>query len=118
MEISLILTALTKDWLDFGIILGMLIINAVIGYVEENRAESAIASLKDSLALHCRCWRNGQLVEVASGDIVVGDIVVLRLGDIVPADAKLLGIEKTASLTRGNFKICIFLFSLTISPDY
>lgn len=105
MEISLILTALTKDWLDFGIILGMLIINAVIGYVEENRAESAIASLKDSLALHCRCWRNGQLVEVASGDIVVGDIVVLRLGDIVPADAKLLGIGASGEAIETDLQV-------------
>ncbi len=83
MEISLILTALTKDWLDFGIILGMLVINAIIGYIEESRAESAIASLKNSLALKCRCWRNGQLTEVSSRDIVVGDIIVLRLGYLI-----------------------------------
>ncbi|ORE11319.1 plasma-membrane proton-efflux P-type ATPase [Rhizopus microsporus var. microsporus] len=105
MEISLILTALTKDWLDFGIILGMLIINAIIGYVEESRAESAIASLKDSLALHCRCWRNGQLTEIASRDIVVGDIIVLRLGDIVPADAKLLGIGASGEAIETDIQV-------------
>lgn len=105
MEISLILTALTKDWLDFGIILGMLIINAIIGYVEESRAESAIASLKDSLALHCRCWRNGQLTEIAARDIVVGDIIVLRLGDIVPADAKLLGIGASGEAIETDIQV-------------
>ncbi|CAO3691651.1 unnamed protein product [Rhizopus stolonifer] len=105
MEISLVLTALTKDWLDFGIILGMLLINAIIGYVEESRAESAIGSLKSSLALHCRCWRNGQLIEVASADIVVGDIIVLRLGDIVPADAKLLGIGASGEAIETEIQV-------------
>lgn len=105
MEISLILTALTKDWLDFGIILGMLVINAIIGYIEESRAESAIASLKNSLALKCRCWRNGQLTEVSSRDIVVGDIIVLRLGDIAPADAKLLGIGASGESIESDIQV-------------
>ncbi|RCI07099.1 hypothetical protein CU098_010221 [Rhizopus stolonifer] len=105
MEISLILTALTKDWLDFGIILGMLIINAVIGYIEESRAESAIASLKNSLALKCKCWRNGQLIEVPSRDIVVGDVIVLRLGDIVPADSRLLGIGASGESIETDIQV-------------
>ncbi|KAG0854267.1 hypothetical protein G6F17_006498 [Rhizopus arrhizus] len=97
--------SLTKDWLDFGIILGMLVINAIIGYIEESRAESAIASLKNSLALKCRCWRNGQLTEVSSRDIVVGDIIVLRLGDIAPADAKLLGIGASGESIESDIQV-------------
>lgn len=93
MEISVILTAVTGDWINFGIILGLLIANALIGYVEEARADSAVAALKGSLALRTRCWRSGQLTEVNASDIVVGDIIVLRLGDIVPADARLLGLD-------------------------
>ncbi|CAO3647446.1 unnamed protein product [Cunninghamella blakesleeana] len=92
MIISIILTAITHDWLDFGIILGMLIVNALIGYVEEARAESAIASLKQSLALKTKCWREGQLVEVDAAELVIGDIIILRIGDIIPADARLLGV--------------------------
>ncbi|KAG0163094.1 hypothetical protein DFQ28_000344 [Apophysomyces sp. BC1034] len=92
MEVSVVLTAIAKDWVDFGIILGMLIVNALIGYVEEARAESAVAALKGSLALRTRCWRSGELKEVDAAELVVGDIIVLRLGDIVPADARLLGI--------------------------
>ncbi|KAI8372494.1 plasma-membrane proton-efflux P-type ATPase [Blakeslea trispora] len=105
MILSLILTAITFDWLDFGIILGMLIINAVIGYIEEARAETSIASLKNSLALHSKCWRNGKLVEVNSADLVVGDIIVLRLGDIVPADARLLGIGASGEAIETDIQI-------------
>ncbi|KAI8974318.1 plasma-membrane proton-efflux P-type ATPase [Pilobolus umbonatus] len=92
MILSVILTAITQDWLDFGIILGMLILNALIGYIEENKAESSIQALKTSLALHTRCWRNGELIEMEASDLVVGDVIVLRLGDIVPADCRLLGL--------------------------
>lgn len=105
MILALILTAVTADWLDFGIIAGMLLINAIIGYVEEARAESSIDSLKSSLALHCKCWRNGQLIEVNSSDLVVGDIIVLRLGDIVPADARLLGIGATGEAIETDIQI-------------
>lgn len=105
MILSLVLTAVTGDWLDFGIIAAMLIINALIGYIEEARAESSIESLKNSLALHCKCWRNGQLIEVKSSDIVVGDIIVLRLGDIVPADARLLGIGATGEAIETDIQI-------------
>ncbi|CEP09786.1 hypothetical protein [Parasitella parasitica] len=105
MILSLVLTAVTADWLDFGIIAGMLIINAVIGYVEEARAESSIASLKSSLALHSKCWRNGRLTQVNSADIVVGDIIVLRLGDIVPADARLLGIGASGEAIETDIQI-------------
>lgn len=105
MILSLVLTAVTKDWLDFGIIAGMLIINALIGYVEEARAESSISSLKNSLALHSKCWRNGRLIEVESADIVVGDIIVLRLGDIVPADARLLGIGASGEAIETDLQI-------------
>jgi H+-transporting ATPase len=105
MILSLILTAITADWLDFGIILAMLLINAVIGYVEEARAESSISSLKNSLALHSKCWRNGQLVEINSSDIVVGDVIVLRLGDIVPADARLLGIGASGEAIETDIQI-------------
>ncbi|KAI9314072.1 plasma-membrane proton-efflux P-type ATPase [Dichotomocladium elegans] len=97
MEISVILTAVTGDWVDFGIILGLLFANAIIGYVEEARADSAVEALKNSLALKSRVYRNGRIIEVDSVDLVVGDVLVLRLGDIVPADARLLGVDTTGA---------------------
>lgn len=105
MILSLILTAVTGDWIDFGIIAGMLIVNALIGYIEETRAETSIASLKNSLALKSKCWRNGSLVEINSADIVVGDIIVLRIGDIVPADARLLGIGTSGEAIESDMMI-------------
>lgn len=105
MEISIILTAVTKDWVDFGIILAMLIINALIGYSEESKAESAVAALKSSLALHTRCWRNGRLQEIQATDIVIGDVIVIRLGDIVPADVRLLGIGATGEAIDGDLQV-------------
>lgn len=105
MEISLILTAVTLDWVDFGIILGMLIVNALIGYSEEAKAESAVSALKNSLALHTRCWRNGQLIEINATDLVIGDVIVLRLGDIAPADVRLLGIGATGEEIDGDLQI-------------
>lgn len=105
MEISIILTAVTQDWVDFGIILAMLIINALIGYSEEAKADSAVAALKNSLALHTRCWRHGQLIEINATELVVGDVIVIRLGDIVPADVRLLGIGATGEAIDGDLQI-------------
>lgn len=105
MEISIILTAATQDWVDFGIILAMLIINALIGYSEEAKADSAVSALKNSLALHTRCWRSGQLVEINASELVIGDVIVLRLGDIVPADCRLLGIGATGEEVEGDLQI-------------
>ncbi|RKP02331.1 hypothetical protein CXG81DRAFT_10900 [Caulochytrium protostelioides] len=105
LEVAVILTAVIRDWIDFGILLFVLVINAVIGYLEEAKAESALDALKGTLALKCRTWRNGQLVEVESSGLVPGDIVVLRLGDIVPADALLLGVGATGEETGGELQI-------------
>ncbi|KAI8328765.1 plasma-membrane proton-efflux P-type ATPase [Chlamydoabsidia padenii] len=105
MLLSIILTAITKDWVDFGIILGMLIVNALIGYVEESRAESAVASLQQSLALKSKCWRQGQLIDVEAAELVVGDIIILRLGDIIPADARLLGFGVNGELAECDLQV-------------
>jgi H+-transporting ATPase len=56
--------------------------------MEEAKAENALDALKNTLALKCRVFRNSQLVEVDSRDLVPGDIVALRLGDIIPADCR------------------------------
>ncbi|KAI7828073.1 hypothetical protein BC939DRAFT_394598, partial [Gamsiella multidivaricata] len=96
------LSYFTADWPDFGIILALLIINATIGFVEEAKAESALDALKQTLALKTRCWRNGHLVELDTADLVPGDVIVLRLGDIIPADGRLLGIGATGEATEGD----------------
>ncbi|KAJ3099265.1 hypothetical protein HDU96_010762 [Phlyctochytrium bullatum] len=95
LELAAIIAGVLKDWADLGILLLVLVANAIIGFSEEAKAESALDALKNTLALKCRSWRNGELVEVHANELVPGDIVALRLGDIVPADCRLLGINVT-----------------------
>ncbi|KAJ1564598.1 plasma membrane H+-ATPase, partial [Cladochytrium tenue] len=73
LEAACVLSAVFADWVDFGILLFVLISNACIGYFEEARAESALDALKNTLALKSRVWRNGKLVEVDSVLLVPGD---------------------------------------------
>ncbi|CAG8531837.1 1197_t:CDS:2 [Diversispora eburnea] len=91
--------------LDFSIILALLFVNAFIGFFEEARAESALDALKQTLALKSHVWRDGSFVEVDVAELVPGDIISLRLGDIVPADARLLGISVTGGETEGTLSI-------------
>ncbi|KAF9571289.1 hypothetical protein EC968_000785 [Mortierella alpina] len=105
IEVACIISAVVKDWLDFGIILGLLLVNACIGFIEESKAESALDALRQTLALKTRCWRDGHLVELDVAALVPGDVIVLRLGDIVPADGRLLGIGATGEATEGDLLI-------------
>ncbi|KAF9111850.1 hypothetical protein BGX27_004354 [Mortierella sp. AM989] len=105
IEVACIISAVVEDWLDFGIILALLLVNACIGFIEESKAESALDALRQTLALKTRCWRDGHLVELDVNALVPGDIIVLRLGDIVPADGRLLGIGATGEATEGDLLI-------------
>ncbi|KAJ3272789.1 hypothetical protein HDV01_005217, partial [Terramyces sp. JEL0728] len=105
LEIACILSGWLGDWIDFGILVFVLIANAVIGFHEEAKAESALDALKNTLALKTRAWRNGKLVEVEAALLVPGDIIILRLGDIVPADARLLGIDATGEPVEHDLQI-------------
>ena len=105
LELATILSAILHNWVDFGILVFVLIANAWIGFHEEAKAESALDALKNTLALKTRCWRSGKLVEVAASDLVPGDVIGLRLGDIVPADCHLLGIDISGDPTQGDLQI-------------
>lgn len=76
--------------IDALVIALIVIANAVIGFVQENKAEDAVAALADMTAAHSMVLRGGQLVDVASADLVPGDILVLSEGDAVGADARLI----------------------------
>ncbi|KAF9960609.1 hypothetical protein BGZ70_008554 [Mortierella alpina] len=105
IQLACIISAIVKDWFNFFIILGLLFLNAIIGFVEEARAESAVDALRQTLALKTRCWREGHLMELDTSCLVPGDVIVLRLGDIVPADAKLLGIDASGADTDGDLLV-------------
>jgi H+-transporting ATPase len=90
IEAAVILSAVLKHWPDFFIILVLLLANAGIGFWEERQAGKAIAALKAELAIKARVKRDGEWVTPPSRELVPGDVIRLRLGDIVPADARLL----------------------------
>jgi H+-transporting ATPase len=90
IEMAVILSGAVRHWPDFGIILILLVANAVVGFWEEHEAGNAIAALKATLAIKARVKRDGKWVNPAARELVPGDAVRLRLGDIVPADARLL----------------------------
>ena len=90
IEAAVILSGVLKHWPDFFIILVLLLANAGIGFWEERQAGKAIAALKAELAIKARVKRDGEWVTPPSRELVPGDVIRLRLGDIVPADARLL----------------------------
>ena len=90
IEAAVILSGVVRHWPDFGIILVLLVANAVVGFWEERQASNAIAALKAKLAINARVKRDGNWITPAARELVPGDVIRLRLGDIVPADARLL----------------------------
>jgi H+-transporting ATPase len=89
IEAAVIMSAIIQHWPDVGIIFTLLIVNAVVGFWQEHKADNAIELLKQRLALKARVLRDGKWKEIPAGELVPGDVVRLRLGDIIPADVKL-----------------------------
>jgi H+-transporting ATPase len=90
IEAAVILSAVDQHWPDFGIILTLLVANAVVGFWEEHQAGNAIEALKAKLAIKTQVKRDGKWTNPAARELVPGDVIHMRLGDIVPADARLL----------------------------
>ena len=90
IEIAAVLSAVARHWPDFFIIVTLLVANGVVGFWEEHQAGSAIDALKAKLAITARVRRDGAWVTSPARELVPGDVIRLRLGDIVPADARLL----------------------------
>ncbi|HVP97455.1 plasma-membrane proton-efflux P-type ATPase [Methanoregula sp.] len=94
IETAALLSAAISHWDDFAIIILLLVTNAVVGFFQERKAENAIELLKKQLAPNARVLRDGTWQEIPARELVPGDLVHVRLGDIVPADAV---------LGKGNF---------------
>jgi H+-transporting ATPase len=90
IEVAAALSAAVRRWDDFVIIFAMLLVNAGVGFWEEFKADNEIEALKQRLALKARVLRDGQWTELAAAELVPGDIIALRLGNIVAADCKLI----------------------------
>ncbi|MEJ2276278.1 MAG: plasma-membrane proton-efflux P-type ATPase [Candidatus Lokiarchaeota archaeon] len=89
IEIAAILSLIIMHWDDFFVIILMLLINAIVRFWEEYKADNAVELLKEKLALNAKVLRDGKWIEVLAKDLVPGDIIRVRLGDIIPADIKL-----------------------------
>ena len=88
--VAAILSGILRHWPDLGVILVLLVMNAVVGFREEYQAGNVIAALKQKLAVQAKVKRDGAWASVPARELVPGDVIRLRIGDIVPADARLL----------------------------
>jgi H+-transporting ATPase len=89
IEVAALLSLVVRHWEDFAIITVLLVANAGVGFWEEYQAGNAIAALKARLALQARVRRDGAWQTVPARELVPGDLIRIRLGDIIPADARL-----------------------------
>ncbi|MGH8094438.1 MAG: plasma-membrane proton-efflux P-type ATPase [Chthoniobacterales bacterium] len=90
IEVAAVLSAVVRHWEDFAIILTLLLMNAGVGFWEEFQAGNAVAALKAKLALRAQVKRHGSWKTVPARELVPGDLMRVGLGEIVPADARLL----------------------------
>jgi len=98
-------TAALSHWVDTGVILAVVIVNAIIGFVQEGRAEQAMQAIRGMLAPRSAVLRDGQRISVDAADLVPGDIVLLEAGDRVPADLRLIearGLKAEEAILTGE----------------
>jgi len=88
IEVAAILSCIVQKWEDFAIIMTMLLINAGVDFFQEHRALNALKVLKQHLDVETTVFRSGEFERVPARDLVPGDIIKLKIGDIVPADVQ------------------------------
>ncbi|KAF2755613.1 plasma membrane ATPase [Pseudovirgaria hyperparasitica] len=90
MEAAAILAAGLEDWVDFGVIIALLLLNAMVGFIQEYQAGSIVEELKKTLALKAIVYREGQLIECEATELVPGDLLQVEEGAIIPADGRII----------------------------
>ncbi|KAJ5981417.1 hypothetical protein N7522_013838 [Penicillium canescens] len=90
MELAVLLAAGLDDWVDFGVIIGILCLNAAVGWYQEKQAADVVASLKGDIALRAQVIRDGAQQECLARELVPGDVIIVGEGSVVPADAKVI----------------------------
>ena len=88
------ITALLGHWIDTGVLLAAVVINAIIGFIQEGKAESALDAIRSMLSPHAMVVRDGVRQEIDAADLVPGDVVLLTSGDKVPADLRLISVHE------------------------
>lgn len=100
-----VVTALLQHWIDTSVILAVVVVNAVIGFVQEGRAEQAMQSIRGMLAPRSTVLRDGQRQTVDAANLVPGDLVLVEAGDRVPADLRLIearGLKAEEAILTGE----------------
>lgn len=90
MEAAAVLAAGLEDWVDFGVICALLLLNACVGFIQEFQAGSIVEELKKTLALKAVVLRDGTLKEIEAPQVVPGDILQVEEGTIIPADGRIV----------------------------
>lgn len=93
LVVAAVISLVVEHYMDASVIFGVLILNAVIGYLQEQRAEKAMEALMQMAAPHSKVRRDGKVTQVPSREIVPGDIILLEAGDRVPADGRLIEVH-------------------------
>jgi calcium-translocating P-type ATPase len=88
-----LITAALQHWVDTGVILAVVVVNAAIGFFQEGRAEQAMNAIRDMLAPHAAVRRGGEREEILADALVPGDVVLIEAGDKVPADLRLIKVN-------------------------
>ena len=91
--VAAVVTTILQHWVDAGVIFGVVLINAVIGFVQEGKAEDALRAIRQMLSPNAMVMRDGHQLTIAAEELVPGDIVLLQSGDKVPADLRLLRVK-------------------------
>jgi H+-transporting ATPase len=89
IEVAAVLSMIVRHWADFFIIIALLVFNGLVGFWQEYQAGNAVEALKKKLALNSRALRDGHWQQINAKELVPGDIIRLRLGDVIPADVML-----------------------------
>jgi Ca2+-transporting ATPase len=108
-----LVSGVAGEWLDAGVILAIVVLNGTLGFIQEEKAERALAALQELSTPHAKVMRDGQLQDIAAADVVAGDLVALEAGDRVPADLRLInsaGLRTMEAVLTGE--------SVPVDKDY
>ncbi|WP_078460229.1 cation-transporting P-type ATPase [Solemya velum gill symbiont] len=103
--VACVITAILGHWVDSSVILGVVVLNAIIGFIQEGKAENALKAIRQMLSQNAVVVRDGQQTTISAEELVLGDIVQLQSGDKVPADLRLFrvkGLQVQESILTGE----------------